>query len=62
MQPTDVLKTKKRLEKEKSVYPALVKKLDEIIRANNGYLAAGKVRIGTSELIVRGKNDNVIKS
>lgn len=43
IQPTDELKDKKHEEKSK-VYPDMLKKLEEIIGANNGYLAAGKVK------------------
>uniref|UniRef100_A0A0K8TUE8 glutathione transferase n=1 Tax=Epiphyas postvittana TaxID=65032 RepID=A0A0K8TUE8_EPIPO len=44
-QPTEELKDKKHEEKSK-VYPDLLKKLEQIIIANNGHLAAGKLTWG----------------
>ncbi|XP_045522909.1 glutathione S-transferase 2-like isoform X2 [Pieris brassicae] len=37
------LKAKKHAEFSKDVYPALLEKLDEIIKENNGHIAAGKL-------------------
>lgn len=42
-EPAEDVKAKKQEENVKNVYPALLDKLDEIIKKNNGHIAAGKV-------------------
>nr|AMY26653.1 glutathione S-transferase sigma 1 [Chilo suppressalis] len=42
----EVLKEKKHEDFSKNMYPAMLKKLDEIITKNNGHLAAGKLTWG----------------
>ncbi|XP_045451694.1 glutathione S-transferase 2-like [Melitaea cinxia] len=39
----EVLKEKKHEDYSKNVYPAMLSKLDEIIKKNNGHIAAGKL-------------------
>lgn len=40
----EAAKAKKHEDFAKNVYPAMLDKLDEIIKQNNGHLALGKVR------------------
>ncbi|CAK1555545.1 unnamed protein product [Leptosia nina] len=42
-EPDQDVKAKKHEEQSKNVYPALLEKLDEIIKKNNGHIAAGKL-------------------
>ncbi|CAG4982226.1 unnamed protein product [Colias eurytheme] len=42
-EPDADIKAKKHAENVKNLYPTLLKKLDEIIKKNNGHIAAGKL-------------------
>ncbi|XP_038222288.1 glutathione S-transferase 2-like [Zerene cesonia] len=45
-EPDAEIKAKKHEEQSKNIYPALLNKLDEIIKKNNGHIAAGKLTWG----------------